>query len=53
MAWSTPSFQEIKMDAEARGYAGWVDSPDGPEVPVSVPLASAASDGAGDDGASG
>ncbi|HET9599201.1 MAG TPA: hypothetical protein VFP65_26745 [Anaeromyxobacteraceae bacterium] len=26
MTWSTPSFEEIKMDAEARGYAGWPES---------------------------
>jgi hypothetical protein len=26
MPWTTPSFEEIKMDAEARGYAGWPES---------------------------
>jgi hypothetical protein len=26
MLWSTPWFEEIKMDAEARGYAGWPES---------------------------
>jgi hypothetical protein len=26
MPWSTPSFEELKMDAEARGYAGWPES---------------------------
>jgi hypothetical protein len=29
MPWSTPSFEEIKMDAEARGYAGWPENPPG------------------------
>jgi hypothetical protein len=27
MTWSTPSFEEIQMDAEARGYAGWPEDP--------------------------
>jgi hypothetical protein len=24
MAWTTPSFEEINMDAEARGYGLWI-----------------------------
>lgn len=35
MPWSTPSFEEIKMDAEARGYGLWVeDEPAEGEVPA-------------------
>jgi hypothetical protein len=26
MTWTTPSFEEIKMDAEARSYGNWVDA---------------------------
>jgi hypothetical protein len=28
MAWSTPVFEEVKMDAEARGYGSWVGEVD-------------------------
>ena len=36
MPWTTPSFEEIKMDAEARSYGGWVSDL---ETPVDGPAA--------------
>jgi hypothetical protein len=46
MPWSTPSFEEIKMDAEARGYAGWPESaePSSEEEGGAAPAAESAGD---------
>jgi hypothetical protein len=27
MGWEAPSFEELNMDAEARGYSGWPEEP--------------------------
>lgn len=50
MPWSTPSFEEIKMDAEARGYGAWVGDADAPgenQTAAPEPAADASEDDAG------